>query len=128
MIICIAAEGGTVCPHFGHCEEFALFHAEGEEVRLVKRVPNPGYAPGTLPPLLKEWGVTHVVSGGMGNRAVELFRSLGIEVITGAQGGLEDVARALARGNLVSEENICDHSVDRGTCGHHGERGGSCHA
>jgi len=119
MIICIAAEGGGVCPHFGHCEEFALFQAEGGEVRLVKRVPNPGHAPGTLPPMLKEWGVTHVVAGGMGNRAVALFRSMGIEVFTGAQGELMEVARSLAQGKLVCEENVCDHPGDHG--------GGHCH-
>lgn len=114
MLICIAAEGGEVCPHFGHCEEFALYQAEGGEVRLMKRVPNPGHSPGLLPPLLKEWGVTHVISGGMGNRAVALFQSMGIQVVTGAQGGLEDVARALVAGTLTTEPNVCDHSRGHG--------------
>ncbi|MEJ5187004.1 MAG: NifB/NifX family molybdenum-iron cluster-binding protein [Candidatus Geothermincolales bacterium] len=115
MLICIAAERGEVCSHFGHCEEFALYRTEGTEVELVRRVPNPGHAPGTLPSLLKEWGVTHMVSGGMGTRAVDLFRSLGIEVITGVQGGLEEVARALSRGELACGMNVCDHSGSRGT-------------
>ncbi len=114
MLICIAAEGGEVCAHFGHCEEFALFETDGENVRPLKRVPNPGHAPGVLPSLLKGWGVTHVVSGGMGNRAVALFQSMDIEVVTGAQGGLEEVARALAAGTLVAEPNVCDHSGEHG--------------
>ncbi|MDI6874782.1 NifB/NifX family molybdenum-iron cluster-binding protein [Candidatus Solincola sp.] len=126
MLICVAAEGGEVCPHFGHCEEFALFQAEGEEVRLLRRVPNPGHAPGALPPMLKEWGVTHVISGGMGNRAVALFRSLGIEVVTGTRGDLEETARALASGTLTSEENVCDHSGEGDACGRGGEHGGRC--
>lgn len=119
MLICIAAEHGKVCAHFGHCEEFALFEADGGDVRLNKHMPNPGHAPGTLPPLLKEWGVTHVIAGGMGNRAVALFQSMGIDVVTGAQGDLEEVARAFVRGDLVTQENVCDHTGEHGA--------GHCH-
>jgi predicted Fe-Mo cluster-binding NifX family protein len=125
MIICIAAENGSVCSHFGHCPEFVLFEVEGEEVRRLKSVANPGHAPGTLPPILKEWGVTHVVAGGMGARAVELFRSMGVEVYTGCQGGLEDVARSLAAGKLQSSGATCEHHGGRGhDCGHGGS---GCH-
>jgi len=120
MIICITAENGQVCPHFGQSPEFALYEVEEGEARQMKLVPNPGHSPGTLPPLLKEWGVTHVISGGMGNRAVSLFQSMGIDVVMGAQGGLDDIARSFAAGELEPEENICDHPE-----GHsHGHGGG----
>lgn len=109
MIICIAAEEGRVCQHFGHCLEFTLYTVEEGEARQVRSVPNPGHAPGALPPMLKEWGVDTVISGGMGNRAVSLFQSMGIEVVTGAQGELEEIARSFAAGELETHENICDH-------------------
>jgi predicted Fe-Mo cluster-binding NifX family protein len=123
MIIAIAADRGQVCPHFGHCSEFALYEVEEGEARQTKLMPNPGHAPGTLPPLLREWGVTHVISGGMGQRAVSLFQSMGIDVVTGAQGGLDETARSFVAGELEPQENICDHSQ-----GHsHGHGGGDCH-
>jgi len=124
MRICIAAENGMVCQHFGHCPEFAIFEVEDGGVKQLRSMPNPGHAPGTLPPVLKEWGVTHVISGGMGMRAVELFQSMGIDVVTGAQGGLEETAKALASGQLSPQQNICDHSGGDHDCGN---GGGSCH-
>lgn len=112
--MCIAAERGKVCAHFGHCEEFSLFEVREGDVEFLRNMPNPGHTPGALPPLLKNWGVTHVISGGMGNRAVGLFRSMGIEVITGAQGEVEEVARRFVRGDLVSEGNVCEHPEGHG--------------
>jgi predicted Fe-Mo cluster-binding NifX family protein len=120
MIICIAAQRGQVCPHFGHCPEFALYEVEEGETRQMKLVPNPGHSPGTLPPLLREWGVTHVISGGMGPRAVSLFQSMGIDVVTGAQGRLDETARSFVAGELESQDNICDHPEDH-SCGHGGD-------
>ncbi len=118
MRICIAAENGMVCQHFGHCMEFAIFEVAEDEVKQVRSMPNPGHAPGALPPMLREWGVTHVISGGMGNRAVELFQSMGIDVVTGAQGALEETAKALVEGRLSTRENICDHSRGGHDCDH----------
>ena len=109
MKICIAAENGAVCPHFGHCAEFAIFEVEGDEIKDSKTIANPGHAPGTLPPILQEWGVSTVISGGMGNRAVSMFQEMGIDVVTGAQGQLEEIAKSYASGELSSQENICSH-------------------
>lgn len=120
MKICIAAENGAVCPHFGHCTEFAIFEVEGDEIKDSQTIANPGHAPGTLPPILQEWGVNTVISGGMGTRAVSMFQSMGIDVVTGAQGRLEEIAKSYATGELSTQENVCDHSGDHGGHGHDG--------
>jgi len=110
MLVCIAAENGQVSPHFGHCPEFALYEIEGKRIGEVKTIPNPGHSPGTLPPYLKQLGVNHVISGGMGQRAVSHFRSFGIEVTVGVQGELDQIISRFVSGELEGSENICDHT------------------
>lgn len=129
MIVCVAAENGIVCPHFGHCPEFAFFMVEEDEVRLVKTMANPGHVSGALPPIIREWGVTHVIAGAMGSAGIDLFRSLGIEVFTGVEGNMEDAVRLLAAGELASRGAGCAHHGDHGDhshdCDHHDC--GPCH-
>lgn len=119
MLICIAAEQGRVSPHFGHCTDFVLYEIKEGEASHLRAEPNPGHSPGTLPPLLKEWGVTHVIAGGMGPRAVDIFTSFGIDVVTGAEGELEEIARLFVSGELETSGNICHHPHDHGDGSHH---------
>ena len=77
---------GVMCPHFGHCEQFALFDVDETEKQILgkKLVPAPEHQPGLLPPWLAEQGVQCVITGGMGINARNLFADHGIEVIVGA--------------------------------------------
>lgn len=47
-------------------------------------VPNPGHRPGFLPVFLVEKGVKVIISGRMGQGAIDIFNEKGIEVITDA--------------------------------------------
>ena len=56
------------------------------------------------------WIVIVLIAGGMGVRAQNLFMSMYITVIVGAQtDSPEELAKALASGTLKSGDNICDH-------------------
>ncbi len=82
MKIAVPTANNLLCPHFGHCETFQLFEI-GDDKKIVKTesVTPPPHEPGVLPKWLKEQGVTHIISGGMGQRAQGFFQSFGIEVI-----------------------------------------------
>ncbi len=56
MKIAVAADNNQVAQHFGHCEGFAVFTAEGGAVTGEEFIPNPGHRPGFLPHLLHELG------------------------------------------------------------------------
>jgi len=73
-------------------------------------VPSPGHQPGFLPGWLAEQGVSAIIAGGMGPRAVGLFEENRVEVILGApEDDAEQVVEAYLAGGLQTGENICDH-------------------
>ncbi|MEW6446814.1 MAG: NifB/NifX family molybdenum-iron cluster-binding protein [Bacillota bacterium] len=122
MRLAFATEGGYVSGHFGHCAEFLLVDVEGGAVKGTVFVPNPGHQPGFLPQYLGDLGVTHVIAGGMGARAQELFLARGISPVVGAQGPVSEVLDAFLAGKLVTGPSLCD----RGTEGHVHRCGGGC--
>lgn len=109
MRVAFAVDGGDISAHFGHCAEYALVDIEGGKVVREARVPTPPHQPGVLPPFLHRHGAGCVVAGGMGPRAVELFEQLGIQVVMGVQGSLEDTVEAFANGTLAGGTSTCGH-------------------
>lgn len=109
MKAAISADASEVSPHFGRCAHYEI--VEIDDGRIVGRetLANPGHAPGALPRLLKEHGVSVVVAGGMGPRAQQIFEQFGIQTITGVSGSIDRVAEALAAGTLKGGEDLCDH-------------------
>jgi ATP-binding protein involved in chromosome partitioning len=108
----VPVSGGKVCPHFGHCEQFALIDADEVKKGIVgkKMVTPPPHQPGLLPPWLAQQGVNRVIAGGMGARAQELFQQNNVEVIMGVME--EDPEKAVLshlNGVLETGGNTCDH-------------------
>lgn len=110
QVIAIPASKNILCQHFGHCEKFAIFHVEGDEIAEEFHLTPPPHEPGILPAWLASKGVTHVIAGGMGHRAISLFHQQNIQVSTGAE---EKQVRLLAEeflnNTLNTGENACDH-------------------
>ncbi len=90
MKVAIAKEGDFVSEHFGHCTEYAVFNVENKKITSQEILESPGHEPGKLPVFLAGHKVTHVLAGGMGPRAVELFCANNIEVFLGVRGEIED--------------------------------------
>jgi predicted Fe-Mo cluster-binding NifX family protein len=112
--IAIAADGSGVSSHFGHCEKFAIFHIRNNDIIHQEFIISPGHEPGKLPRLLASCGVTHVLAGGMGIKAIQLFEEQGIGVILGIQGPIDEVAECFALDRLVAGKSMCNHDQ----CGH----------
>lgn len=108
MRIAVASEGSLVTNHFGHCTNFNLFDLEGDKIIAIESLPNPGHKPGFLPLFLYEKGVQIIISGGMGQGAIDIFKEKGIEVITGAQGSAEAAVKDYIKGNLASSYEACE--------------------
>ena len=121
MKIAVASTGAMTTEHFGHCENFNLFDAENGVITKHESIPNPGHKPGFLPNDLGDLGVNVVISGGMGQGAIDIFNMRNIEVITGATGSAEDCAKRYLAGELQSTGSICHKHEHAGECGgHHG--------
>jgi len=117
MKIAVASEGSMVTGHFGHCENFNIFEAQGGKIVSEASIPNPGHRPGFLPNFLHELAVNVIISGGMGGGAVEIFNEKGIEVITGASGAAGEVVLLYLQGKLKSSGSVCHEHQHHDTCG-----------
>ena len=100
----------TVDGHFGHTKEFALYVVQGTEIKDVTFVTSPPHEPGLLPRFLGENGIDVIVTGGMGQMAVNLFNQQNIDVILGARGTIESNLNEYMGGALQSTGSSCDHS------------------
>jgi len=112
MRIAIPVENDTLSTHFGHCQSFSLSDVDPETQGIVReeRLPAPPHEPGLLPRWLAERGATHIIAGGMGQRALDLFASHGIQVITGApQETPQLLVQRFLSGDLATTGNLCDH-------------------
>ncbi|HUU45932.1 MAG TPA: NifB/NifX family molybdenum-iron cluster-binding protein [Acidobacteriota bacterium] len=112
MKIAVPVSGGQVCPHFGHCEQFAMFDIDPQTntvVNMELQVPPP-HEPGVLPQWLSEKGATTIIAGGMGMRAQQLFAQNGVKVVVGAAAGdPRATVEAYLAGSLIPGQNPCDH-------------------
>lgn len=112
MKIAIPTANGQLCPHFGHCEEFALIEvdADSKQILNTQTVKAPEHEPGLLPAWLNEKGVNVVIAGGMGGRAQALFAQNGIEVCVGVPiAELSEIVENYLDGTLETGENVCGH-------------------
>jgi ATP-binding protein involved in chromosome partitioning len=112
MRIAIPTADGKLCVHFGHCNEFAIVDVDCNRkiVLTTTYLTPPPHEPGVLPAWLGEHGTDVIIAGGMGRRAMELFRNSGIEVIIGASGDVpEALATAYLTGTIEIGQNVCDH-------------------
>lgn len=109
MRIAIAADGDNVSAHFGHCARFAVYSVAGGVAKHEEDLVAPPHEPGVFPTFLAENQVNLVIAGGMGPKAVDLFKAKGIEVLLGVSGGIPQAAEAYAEGRLQAGESTCHH-------------------
>ena len=102
-----------VSQHFGHAGFFVLVDVEDQEVKGVSAVENPfggGHAPGQLPEFIGQQNVQVMLSGGMGQRAVEFFRQYGVQAVTGASGTVRQSLEGYLGGSLKDAAPCTDHA------------------
>ena len=109
-VLVVPVSGGKLSSHFGHCEQFAFIETQnGKIIETEMRTP-PGHEPGELPRWLYVQGADVAIVGGMGEKAQDLLKEKGIEVIIGApMDSPESLANQYLSKILVSGVNVCDH-------------------
>lgn len=115
MRIALPVDNGNINQHFGKSREFTVIDLEGDTIkseRVVSAVLLAHNHEGLAGLLIGEQ-VDAVIVGGIGHYALDALEKSGLKVITGARGGLKDMAQAYARGELISKRVVCNH--------HHGE-------
>jgi predicted Fe-Mo cluster-binding NifX family protein len=106
----------SISYHFGRCPHYVLIDLEGVSIAEVKAIDNPYYQkhkPGMIPEFIKEQGVEVMISGGMGQRAIDFFDQFGIQVATGAVGNVRITLGLYLDGKLESA-TPCRKSVEHG--------------
>jgi predicted Fe-Mo cluster-binding NifX family protein len=124
MRIAISADDNNgldsvVSPHFGRCPHYILVDMEGQEVQAVQAVDNPYYgqhSPGMVPGFIHSQGVSVMLTGGMGHRAIGFFEQYGIEAVTGASGTVRYALERYLGGDLRGVQP-CRESIEHA----HGE-------
>lgn len=116
----------VVSHHFGRCPYYVLVDVADGEARGVRTVENPFFAdhrPGQVPRFIAEQGADAIVTGGMGRRALEIFRLEKIETVTGAQGTVAEALKDYLDGRLAGARP-CRESVQHAGRHHHGHHHG----
>lgn len=103
-------QNGMLDGHFGHCKFFDIFEVDGISIRSEERIVPPPHEPGVLPQWLADAGVTDVLAGGMGNRAIQLFNQQNVNVFVGApQLSAHDLVSGFLNQTIGFSANCCDH-------------------
>ncbi|MDA3852045.1 MAG: NifB/NifX family molybdenum-iron cluster-binding protein [Spirochaetaceae bacterium] len=105
-------DGITVEEHFGHCRQFVICNIKGGQQVSRETLDPPVHAPGVFPAFLAEKGASTIITGGMGARAVELFKENNIDVILGAQGSIDESLKEFLGGELYSKGSVCNHGEE----------------
>lgn len=109
-LIAVPSSNGLLDEHFGHCRQFVLLSVEGDRIISESTIDAPPHEPGLLPKFLAEKGVTDVIAGGMGNRAIQLFNQHQVNVFVGApKQAPKEIANGFLNGSLEFSANYCDH-------------------
>ncbi len=121
--IAIAVENGNngdaiVAEHFGGCTSFTVCELdEGRSIVTTESYVNPlaGEHGGVcqLPAYVQQFGISAVIAGGMGRKAVENFQRFGITVITAPGLSFHEAIDRYREGSLTGY-TVCTHEH-----GHH---------
>ena len=117
MKIAIATDEGNVSQHFGRCGHYTIVQIDNGQLVNQELIQNPGHEPGFLPEFLSGLGVECVLAGGMGPKAINLFREKGVEPVLGVSGDVGKVISDFIEGRLETGESNCSHGKE--DHGHH---------
>jgi len=108
--IAIPMENGVLCAHFGHCQQFAIVDVVDGVITNIKEMTPPEHVPGVYPRWVASFGVTDVIGGGMGQKAIDLFNQQNINAFVGApiKTARELVSDFIAN-KLTLTANYCNH-------------------
>ncbi len=101
---------GKLSTHFGHCEYFAIVDVKDKKIVKITNETAPEHKPGVYPRWVASLGVTDVIAGGIGQKAIDLFNEQGVNVYVGAPAkSAEELVNEFLAGELSLSANLCGH-------------------
>jgi len=108
MIIAFATDNkngldSDISAHFGRAPYYIFVEVENGKVKNIIEKESPfseGHSPGEVPMFVSKNKASVIISGGMGQRAIENFKNLGITPVVGVSGKVKDVLSDFLEGKL----------------------------
>jgi len=115
MKIALPFEYGYINQHFGKSKEFIIVELEDGQIVAKKIISAEQLMHNHegLAGLLQQEQVDTVIAGGIGAGALQPLKAIGVQVVTGVNGKIEDVVAEYANGQLPTGSEA--------TCNNHGE-------
>ncbi|MBN1501368.1 MAG: P-loop NTPase [Spirochaetes bacterium] len=108
--IAIPVDKGILSSHFGHAEVFAVYYIENGAIIKKEELTPPPHEPGVIPKWLNEIKATKIITGGIGQSAINLFNGFGITVFCGAPVITpDDLIQLYLKDELKVTGSVCDH-------------------
>lgn len=106
--------------HFGHAETFRIFEiSDNKTISNYFDVKSSGCAcKSSIAGVLATHGVKTILIGNIGEGAINVLNNVGINVIRGCSGNIDNVINDFLSGNLKDNESVCSE---------HGSHSHGCH-
>jgi len=118
MKVAVPTRGNVVDDHFGHCEEYTVFTVDEKgKIEKADKLPSPQGCgcKSNIAAILQQSGVSVMLAGNMGNGALNVLQSHGIDVYRGCSGDARQITEAFLQGKIDDSGEGCHHH------GQHGE-------
>ena len=112
MKIAIPTRGNVVDDHFGHCEVYTVFNIdENKKIISSEILPSPQGCgcKSNIASVLQQKGVSVMLAGNMGNGALNVLNSQGIEVYRGCSGDVRQLTEVFLQGKIGDSGEGCHH-------------------
>lgn len=131
MKIAVTYENGQVFQHFGHTEQFKIYHVENGSITAFIVMDTNGSGHSALAGLLSELGVDVLICGGIGGGAKMALAEAGIKLFGGVKGSADEAVASFIAGTLAFNPEVkCNHHGEHHDGGHqcseHGCGGHNC--
>ena len=112
MKIAVPVRGNVIDDHFGHCEAYAIYTiSDDRRVENVETLPSPQGCgcKSNIATVFEEMGVKIMLAGNMGNGALNVLNSHGVEVFRGCSGEADMVVASYLAGEIRDSGDACAH-------------------
>jgi len=111
MKIAMPKNEDMINQHYGKSKSFEIITIEGNKVIQTKELSAQSleHNHGGLAGLLKEEGVNLIITGGIGQGALDSLKEEKFEIIRGISGKIEDIIKLYLKGELKDKNVVCNH-------------------
>ncbi len=120
MKIAIPTRENVVDNHFGHCDRYTIFTIHDNKIENVEQLPSPQECgcKSNIAALLQQKGVGVMLAGNMGNGALSMLNSYGIDVYRGCSGNVTQLIQSFLQNKIYDSGKSCDSSEHDHSCHH----------